>query len=315
MPLPPVARDEQLRQGQASGNRTSEPQSNHHNGRKPEPAPLTKVPSGPGPSTNALQLGLHPRSFDELHKERLHLLQMLQQHDQSATELSQRVPAVEEQINYWTGSTDELRETKKHSGWLRYRISETVEEERRILARLSDLYVEIQCLERWCKADKDREMRDTRQRQQQQPRPMPAYESFGHSSPPPFSTPSAQHHYPNVLVDPYHYQHHPSIPYNAPWEDTQCVPKPGMYDGSGDTPQYATAHIPFQSTPESGTRRHHGLFELDDTAMGISQDGISSCVRQLGDLKIEQEPKPKNRVSMPSLSCTREIGDWEDSED
>lgn len=118
--------------------------------------PTTKVRNDPWQSVSALQLGLHPRSFDELHTERLFLIQMLQQHDSRALDLFMRVPLVEEKFCRAT-DPEEQKRARKHRGWLRHRIMDTVEEEKKILARLSELYVEIQCRERWSRVEKERE--------------------------------------------------------------------------------------------------------------------------------------------------------------
>ncbi|TGJ83704.1 hypothetical protein E0Z10_g5087 [Xylaria hypoxylon] len=151
----------------------------------------------PWPSTEALELGLHPRTFDEMHTERVYLLNVLQSRDRQALELLRRLPALDECINqqchqrHQRQQDDQYQETnpkvkvrvngvpvneinnqeKRKEGeeegrklqnarrqrrWLRQQIEGTVDAEREILTRLSELHVEIQCRERWCQVERER---------------------------------------------------------------------------------------------------------------------------------------------------------------
>ncbi|KAI8624512.1 hypothetical protein F5Y19DRAFT_480531 [Xylariaceae sp. FL1651] len=152
------------------------------------------VDTKPWQSTEALELSLHPRSFEELHSERVYLLDALQWRDRRALELFRRVPVVEEQINRCQNQDQqhtnlcgayispngrvkvtvqadgipsehksdpewevELRKARRNQVWLRRQIEATVSAERNLLIRLGELHVEIQCRERWCQVEKERE--------------------------------------------------------------------------------------------------------------------------------------------------------------
>ncbi|OTB19858.1 hypothetical protein K445DRAFT_18402 [Daldinia sp. EC12] len=141
------------------GDRMDRLRQNHHQDGSGSGPSHTIVRSDPWQSVSALQLGLHPRPFQELHTERMYLLERLQQYNRRALELFRRIPVVDEQQkNAKTPYED--RRAKKLRGWLRHRISDTVEEERKTLARLSELHVEIQCQERWWHVEEERKARD-----------------------------------------------------------------------------------------------------------------------------------------------------------
>ncbi|KAI0971392.1 hypothetical protein F4678DRAFT_82912 [Xylaria arbuscula] len=53
----------------------------------------------PWQPADALELGLHPRTFEELHAEKVYLLTALQSQDHQALELFRRLPALEEYID------------------------------------------------------------------------------------------------------------------------------------------------------------------------------------------------------------------------
>ncbi|KAI1083581.1 hypothetical protein F5B20DRAFT_411659 [Whalleya microplaca] len=151
-PNPPneVARNEKEGRGRGGG----QPRWNY---KKSRDTKISKIRSDLWQSKTAMELGLNPRSFEELHTERSYLVEMLQQHDRQALELFKRLAPVAEQVE--EGNEDEQKRAKKHQGWLKNRIAETVKEEKSILMRLSELHVEIQCRDRWSQVERDREMR------------------------------------------------------------------------------------------------------------------------------------------------------------
>ncbi|KAI0542965.1 hypothetical protein GGR58DRAFT_3455 [Xylaria digitata] len=152
------------------------------------------VRKNPWQPTRAIELGLYPRPFDELHTERVYLLNALQMRDREALELFRRLSDVEEYINRLRhqhqqdnehrevnpkvkvrvdgvpvneisdkGRREEaekeawtLRNARRQRRWLRKHIRRIVNAEREILMRLSELYVEIQCRERWCQVGRER---------------------------------------------------------------------------------------------------------------------------------------------------------------
>ncbi|CAJ2513744.1 Uu.00g018630.m01.CDS01 [Anthostomella pinea] len=116
----------------------------------------------PWQSIRAIELGLWPRPFGEIHSERAYLLDKLQEHDSEARELFGRLPTVEEHISWSVNVPDELKKARKHRGWLKQRIKDTVEEERKVMARLGEIHVELQCRERWCQVERERELRSLR---------------------------------------------------------------------------------------------------------------------------------------------------------
>ncbi|KAI0387615.1 hypothetical protein F5Y04DRAFT_8301 [Hypomontagnella monticulosa] len=139
------------------------PRSNYQ--KKPKPAPI-RVRGDPYQSVTALQLGLHPRSFEDLHEERKCLVDTLQQLDQRALELFSLVPILDE-VMLRAPTDGDWQRAKKQRGWLKQRIVDTVEHEKRILGRLSELHVEIQCRERWAQVERDRQVLSLGQYQRQ----------------------------------------------------------------------------------------------------------------------------------------------------
>ncbi|KAI1430247.1 hypothetical protein F5Y12DRAFT_12851 [Xylaria sp. FL1777] len=164
-----------------------------HNGKY-----SSSAPKYPWHSTKALELGLHPRPFEELHAERVYLLTTLQSHDRQALELFRRLPVLDEYIdrhhrhhqhqhqqhNQYQNAhprvkvkidgvpvnevnsqerkqeaekeEERLRDARRQRVWLRRQIEDTVDVERDLLTRLSELHVEIQCRERWCQVGQER---------------------------------------------------------------------------------------------------------------------------------------------------------------
>jgi len=99
---------------------------------------------------------LEPRSFDELHTERLYLLNSLQHQNSRATEVLRNLPFIEETAVH---SPDPRirRHARKELGWLRRRMREITGQEKSILARLGQLAYEIQSRERLTQIESERQ--------------------------------------------------------------------------------------------------------------------------------------------------------------
>lgn len=148
----------------------------------------------------ALERALHPRTFEELHAEQIHLLNRLQSQEHQTLQLFRRLPTLDEQINYHRNALnchqhlyqqhhrcrnmnakvkvkvdgiplsegncqassevewdDEgLQNAQRQRFWLCQQIEGAVDTEGTLLARLSELHVEIQCRERWCRIERER---------------------------------------------------------------------------------------------------------------------------------------------------------------
>ncbi|KAI1207096.1 uncharacterized protein F4807DRAFT_213892 [Annulohypoxylon truncatum] len=250
------------------------------------PEPMTQVRGDPWQSVSALQLGLQPRSFNELHTERMYLLEMLQQHDRRAIDLFMKVPVVEEKI-YQARDPQEQKQAKKHRGWLRHRIVDTVEEEKKILARLSELHVEIQCRERWSRVERERERLN-----------ITAQHAPAYANPPmPSLTPWGPQTYPlppELPAPNYPYYVHtgsPGIYYQRP------ISAGGIYSSHNEDHETPT-HGQNPSDNDFGPEAH----ELDDTAIDHSPGSESR--RRSQSLVTFSESRPTHRSSMPSLSRT-----------
>ncbi|KAI0888865.1 uncharacterized protein GGS22DRAFT_63876 [Annulohypoxylon maeteangense] len=243
----------------------------HPIGLRPEPT--TQVRSDPWQSVSALQLGFQPRSFGELHTERLYLLEMLQQYDRRAFELFTKVPLVEHRACQVDDPARQKR-AKKHRGWLRHRIVDTVEEEKKILARLSELHVEIQCRERWSRVEKERE---------------------------------------RIHLTPQHLSDYPDLPTypRTPWGPRMYPLPPQLYDPQFQYYMYTgTPHMYYErpiwnhDTPTYGQNTSNNNskpeeHELDGTPIDSTQDYESRQRSQsLGELTAS---RPKKQNSMPSL--------------
>ncbi|KAI4867069.1 hypothetical protein F4820DRAFT_468292 [Hypoxylon rubiginosum] len=243
---------------------------------RPKQASTRKVRGDPWQSLNAIQLGMEPRSFGELHRERLYLLEMLQQHDQRAIDLFKRVPIVDEQLKM-AETLDEQKKAKKHRSWLRRHIGDTVEEEKNILTRLSELHVEIQCQERWHQVQKERDMRNLGKQHASSypvfipPPPIPSAPYYPVNAPPPFF------YYPYV---PYGYAEAPDTQdkSNVAWQPLEDL----------------------RNTPENN--HGPGAFEMDGTPIHDASD--TNPRRRSAFLSVIPNPKPKRRMSMPSLRHT-----------
>jgi hypothetical protein len=101
-----------------------------------------------------------PRSFDELHTERFYLLDCLQIENHKATELLRSITPLEESL-IQNEHFFRRKKTKKRLGWLRRRLDETSRQEKRILARLGQVYFEIQTRERWTQIEYERRQHET----------------------------------------------------------------------------------------------------------------------------------------------------------
>ncbi|KAI1409376.1 hypothetical protein F5Y13DRAFT_193383 [Hypoxylon sp. FL1857] len=262
------------------------PKSNLCHG--PRLDPTTKIRGDPWQSVSALQLGLRPRPFHEAHTERMYLLEMLQQYDKRATELFALVPVIEERVRS-AESSDMLRQAKKLRGWLRHRIVDTVEEEKKTLARLSEIHVEIQCRERWARVEKEREMRSLGWLPQN-----PGYASF-----PVLQQPQAQTCAQTNLQCPNLSPYYPSDMYPE-LRNSQHDEPGSMYEG--DAAYYAwEPETPATrlNTPEASPEPE--IFELDGTAIDDASVDASDdfCPSLEAELGIQ---RPTRRSSMPALN-------------
>ncbi|KAI0152302.1 hypothetical protein F4776DRAFT_601046 [Hypoxylon sp. NC0597] len=282
--MPPNARNEPLFRDQEFPDNTYRPKPNRHNA--PRPAPTTRIRNDPWQSVSALQLGLQPRSFDELHTERMYLLEMLHQCDRRAFDLFGLVPVVEERTRQ-AENQDDRKQAKKHRGWLRHRIVDIVEEEKKILARLSELHVEIQCRERWSRVEMEREMM-----WQQQHFGCPSFPTPYLSQMMPYTMPYTQvdaqpvpgYYYPFYeYVEPHNTQHGERNSINedyAGYEWEQEIP-----EARQNTPEDHAGSEPFELECK----------ELDATPGDASRSSQRS-------LEVVLEPTLTKRRSMPSLS-------------
>jgi len=98
----------------------------------------------------------NPRFFEELHSERTYLLDCLQIQNRKATELLRSIPPLEERLIQNNSPSFERKRIRKRLGWLRQKLVETNRQEKRVLARLGQLTLEIQTRERWTQIDFER---------------------------------------------------------------------------------------------------------------------------------------------------------------
>jgi len=96
-----------------------------------------------------------PRSLEQLQTERAYLLGILQRENEKATEFLRRIPPLEETILF-SHESHVRRTVKKHLGWLKYRIRETISQEKSIIARLGDLSFDILYRERLNQIENER---------------------------------------------------------------------------------------------------------------------------------------------------------------
>ncbi|KAL7627611.1 hypothetical protein AAE478_001804 [Parahypoxylon ruwenzoriense] len=274
-------------------NRNFRPRPNSHDGPRSASTPAsTGVHRSPWQSTTALQLGLQPRSFSELHTERVYLLEMLQQHDQRAIELFRLLPQLEEQIR-WPDCPDEQRQARKHRGWVRHRIADIVEKEREILTRLSELHVEIQCCERWHQVAREREVRNNERQQQQQQQPQVFPSGYVYIQPGPAPVPP----YPEM---------NPSAPIFDPQQHHRLSTIQELDHESSREPYQAPACLPDDNrngAPAELLGSNNNTFEVDGTGVGGSTSDDSPLKRRSKSLESVAGPKLKKPTSMPTLHC------------
>ncbi|KAI1386290.1 uncharacterized protein F4822DRAFT_444714 [Hypoxylon trugodes] len=296
--MPNNSQHEQPRRNQEYGGRSYRRPKRQNNRQKQT---TTRVRGDIWQSVSALQLGLQPRSFEELHRERMGLLEMLQQHDRRALDLFGRVPVIEEQMQQSETTADERKRAGKNRGWLRHRIVETVEEEKRILARLSELHVEIQCRERWYRVEAEREARRTpvgevaeenlqQQHQSQQP-------NTGYNEQPflPPLQPMPFYNQANTMpYDPY---------YHSPY-----------YKFSSNDWTYPEHSWGYQAPvyPQDAYRDHYGD-EMHGTPLNEESGGSSHSYSD--SIQIITESRPTKRNSMPTLNFTWDEGNKEEGDD
>ncbi|KAI1651365.1 uncharacterized protein F4817DRAFT_129162 [Daldinia loculata] len=250
--------------------------SHYHKGSGSE-SRQTKVRSDPWQSVSALQLGLHPRPFDELHTERLCLLGMLQLHNKQALELFEQVPIAEENIQK-ADTPYKLRQAKKNRGWLRHRITDIVDKEKKVLARLSELHVEIQCQERWVQVEMDRVARGLSQQHHN-----PNFQDF--LAPPISPWPQAN---PPPVYSAYHSPYGGIVYPSAPSWD--AFPSQGAYPGYywADRTYICPSNVPeIHHTPERS--------EMDGAFTSNALDDMSSS-----HLEVTARRSPELEQPLPS---------------
>ncbi|KAI1877127.1 uncharacterized protein JN550_001199 [Neoarthrinium moseri] len=116
--------------------------------------PIRVAGSDPWSYSKALQIALEPRSFNELNGQRECLLEALNLESERVLKLFREWATFDDMVQLSEGIR--LREIKKSRSWCRKQIAESIEEEKAILLRLSDIHIEIQSRERWCTVWKER---------------------------------------------------------------------------------------------------------------------------------------------------------------
>jgi hypothetical protein len=106
-----------------------------------------------------------PRSFDELHTERLYLIDCLQSENHKATEFLRTIATLGEKLVEENDSFRGRKKAKKRLRWLRHRLNETNRQEKRVLAHLAQLTLEIQTTERRTQVEYERRQREVDQQQ------------------------------------------------------------------------------------------------------------------------------------------------------
>jgi hypothetical protein len=104
-------------------------------------------------SFSALTLPI--RSFEELHNERSYLLASLTAQGAKSLSLMRRLLTIEDSLGLELTS-DQRRMASEQAGSLKNKITEAAEQERAILTRLSELYVNILTQERWLQVRQQR---------------------------------------------------------------------------------------------------------------------------------------------------------------
>ncbi|KAF2971160.1 hypothetical protein GQX73_g2459 [Xylaria multiplex] len=198
----------------------------------------------PWKPTRAIELSLHPRPFDESHTERVYLLNALQMRDREALDLFRQLADVEEHINHLRhqrqqdnerrkvnskvkvrvdgvpvneirdqereeeeeaqGKARTLQNARRQRRWLRKQTKRAVNAECEILMRLGEVYVEIQCRERWRQVGQERAAFER------------GHNPTGFELPPPQQSywhlnPDWTLLYPNIYPNMYPYQPYPGI--------------------------------------------------------------------------------------------------------
>ncbi|KAI0848117.1 hypothetical protein F5Y00DRAFT_239830 [Daldinia vernicosa] len=185
---------------------------------------------------------------------------MLQQHNTKALKLFEQVPIAEENIQK-ADTPYKLRQAKKTRGWLRHRITDTVEEEKKVLARLSELHVEIQCQERWVQVEMQRVARGLSQQHHN-----PNFQDFFPPPiPPPWTQPIPLPVY-NAYHPPYGSTGYPNAP---PW---------GAFPSQGAYPGYHWANPTYMCPPSMPEALYvpEALFEMEGNSTSNAFGGASS---------------------------------------
>ncbi|KAI5920224.1 hypothetical protein F4810DRAFT_446682 [Camillea tinctor] len=268
-------------------------------------------------SKNVLNLGLQPRSFEEIDSDRMHYISRLQRQDGYTLDLFRRFAHVEDRIS--NGSISGRKKAKKHWNWLKQKIGDSIKKEKSLLSRIGELHIEIQCRERWCQIRGDRGFQDM------------TCHPIGYGE---FLLPTTLHppptprliSYPLVNTGTYALNVYP--PTFAPIAPCFVYPQPAITSGTScpcgcnweyqhanhsSAPCSFQANIPglgpatqAQATTDNLTLAN-GILEADGHPDVIELDGGSYEYEGMGVSVIGREGKIKRTQSLPSL-CFRWTG-------
>ncbi|KAK7420071.1 hypothetical protein QQX98_002933 [Neonectria punicea] len=124
---------------------TSPSAPKRHRKRPPISRSRSDITHGVFPNNNSV---FSPRPCENPYTERAYLSASLQLQSSKAADFMREYFMAEAQHQN-LGAGKDRRRLRKHLGLLRYKINQAVEQERTILARLGELYVEIQSRENW----------------------------------------------------------------------------------------------------------------------------------------------------------------------
>ena len=105
-------------------------------------------------------VSLEPRPIEELHNERSYLTVDLQRQDERTRNLMAGLSQIEEECSS-AQTPGEARAFRKQAGRMRSGLAEAERQEKLILLRLSELYIEIRSRERWSQVQQRREPSQT----------------------------------------------------------------------------------------------------------------------------------------------------------
>ncbi|KAJ9148909.1 hypothetical protein NKR23_g4569 [Pleurostoma richardsiae] len=120
--------------------------------REPETcAPLNKRPLYRGTNDDEMSrlqaIALEPRPFESLHTERSYMLYTLQGQDERARRLLFNLSTAEDRLAAAQGGA-QAKKLQKHIAALKTKVAKTAAQEKHMLLRLGELYIEIQSRER-----------------------------------------------------------------------------------------------------------------------------------------------------------------------